>query len=355
MKKRFTAIAALAVAAAMSLTACTQSQNAAPETQAAAETAAQGSEDKAEEPAPAPAPAPAPSADAVSLKMATGGTTGTYYAYGGVIANILNGKLGSLQLNVQSTGASKANIFLIDDGEADVAIVQNDVMDYASKGTDLFEEDGAIESFSAGAALYAEVCQIISSGDIKSVEDLKGKRVSVGDAGSGVEFNARQILNAYGISFDDIEVNNLGFGDSADALKDGKIDAFFCTAGAPTTAITELATTNSINLLGIDDEHAAALQNDYAFYTQYTIPGGTYKGVDDDVVTVAVKATLIVSDKLSEDVVYDLVKGLFDNKDAITAGHAKGAELDPAYAVDGISVKFHPGAEKYFKEAGVLQ
>ena len=353
MKKRFTAIAALAVAAAMSLTACTQSQNAAPETQAAAETAAQGSEDKAEE--PAPAPAPAPSADAVSLKMATGGTTGTYYAYGGVIANILNGKLGSLQLNVQSTGASKANIFLIDDGEADVAIVQNDVMDYASKGTDLFDEDGAIESFSAGAALYAEVCQIISSGDIKSVEDLKGKRVSVGDAGSGVEFNARQILNAYGISFDDIEVNNLGFGDSADALKDGKIDAFFCTAGAPTTAITELATTNSINLLGIDDEHAAALQNDYAFYTQYTIPGGTYKGVDDDVVTVAVKATLIVSDKLSEDVVYDLVKGLFDNKDAITAGHAKGAELDPAYAVDGISVKFHPGAEKYFKEAGVLQ
>lgn len=351
MKKRFTAIAALAVAAAMSLTACTQSQNAAPETQAAAETTAQGSEDKAEE----PAPAPAPSADAVSLKMATGGTTGTYYAYGGVIANILNGKLGSLQLNVQSTGASKANIFLIDDGEADVAIVQNDVMDYASKGTDLFEEDGAIESFSAGAALYAEVCQIISSGDIKSVEDLKGKRVSVGDAGSGVEFNARQILNAYGISFDDIEVNNLGFGDSADALKDGKIDAFFCTAGAPTTAITELATTNSINLLGIDDEHAAALQNDYAFYTQYTIPGGTYKGVDDDVVTVAVKATLIVSDELSEDVVYDLVKGLFDNKDAITAGHAKGAELDPAYAVDGISVKFHPGAEKYFKEAGVLQ
>lgn len=351
MKKRFTAIAALAVAAAMSLTACTQSQNAAPETQAAAETAAQGGEDKAEE----PAPAPAPSADAVSLKMATGGTTGTYYAYGGVIANILNSKLGSLQLNVQSTGASKANIFLIDDGEADVAIVQNDVMDYASKGTDLFEEDGAIESFSAGAALYAEVCQIISSGDIKSVEDLKGKRVSVGDAGSGVEFNARQILNAYGISFDDIEVNNLGFGDSADALKDGKIDAFFCTAGAPTTAITELATTNSINLLGIDDEHAAALQNDYAFYTQYTIPGGTYKGVDDDVVTVAVKATLIVSDKLSEDVVYDLVKGLFDNKDAITAGHAKGAELDPAYAVDGISVKFHPGAEKYFKEAGVLQ
>ena len=343
MKKRF---AALALVSAMLLSACTQSTStpttaapAAGDTKAAETTAA----------------APAPSGSAQTLKMGTGGTTGTYYAYGGVIANILNSKLTGVQLNVQSTGASKANIFLIDDGEADIALVQNDVMDYASKGTDLFEEDGAVTTFSTGAALYAEVCQIISSGDIKSVADLKGKRVSVGDAGSGVEFNARQILEAYDITFEDIEVNNLSFGDSADALKDGKIDAFFCTAGAPTTAISELSTTNSMNLLGIDDEHAKKLQDKYAFYTQYTVPGGTYKGVDSDVVTVAVKATLIVSDKLSEDVVYELVKGIFENKDDIVAGHAKGAELDTAYAVEGISVKFHPGAEKYFKEVGALK
>lgn len=346
MKKKFMATVALVMASALALTACTSST--APATEAATE--AQGGDTEAAETA-----APAASGEKQNLKLATGGTTGTYYAYGGVIANILNSKLPNVQLNVQSTGASKANIFLIDDKEADVAIVQNDVMDYASKGTDLFEEDGAVESFSTAAALYAEVCQIVSTGDIKSIADLKGKRVSVGDAGSGVEFNARQILEAYDITFDDIEVNNLSFGDSADALKDGKIDAFFCTAGAPTTAITELATTNTINLLGIDDEHAGTLQSKYAFYTQYTIPGGTYKGVDDDVVTVAVKATLIVSDDLSEDTVYELVKGIFDNKEDITSGHAKGAELDPAYAVDGISVKFHPGAEKYFKEVGALK
>lgn len=346
MKKKFMATVALVMASALALTACTTST--APATEAATE--AQGGDTEAAETA-----APAASGEKQNLKLATGGTTGTYYAYGGVIANILNSKLPNVQLNVQSTGASKANIFLIDDKEADVAIVQNDVMDYASKGTDLFEEDGAVESFSTAAALYAEVCQIVSAGDIKSIADLKGKRVSVGDAGSGVEFNARQILEAYDITFDDIEVNNLSFGDSADALKDGKIDAFFCTAGAPTTAITELATTNTINLLGIDDEHAGTLQSKYAFYTQYTIPGGTYKGVDDDVVTVAVKATLIVSDDLSEDTVYELVKGIFDNKEDITSGHAKGAELDPAYAVDGISVKFHPGAEKYFKEVGALK
>lgn len=343
MKRR---IAALALVSAMLLSACTQSTST-PTTAAPAE----GGDTKAA----AETAAPAPSGSAKTLKFATGGTTGTYYAYGGVIANILNSKSSSVQLTVQSTGASKANIFLLDDGEAEAALVQNDVMDYASKGTDLFEEDGAVTTFSTAAALYAEVCQIISSGDIKSIEDLKGKRISVGDSGSGVEFNARQILEAYGMSFDDIEVNNLSFGDSADALKDGKIDAFFCTAGAPTTAITELSTTNSINLLTIDDEHAKALSDKYAFYTQYTVPGGTYKGIDNDVVTVAVKATLIVSDSLSEDVVYELVKGIFENKDEIVAGHDKGKELDPQYAVEGISVKFHPGAEKYFKEVGALK
>lgn len=347
MKKR---LAALVLVSAMILSACTSSADPTTAAPAGGETTAAAA--AAGETTAAPA---APAAGSQTLKFATGGTTGTYYAYGGVISNILNSKLSTSQLNVQSTGASKANIFLIEDGEADVALVQNDVMDYASKGTDLFAEDGAVTGFSTAAALYAEVCQIISSGDIKTIEDLKGKRISVGDAGSGVEFNARQILEAYGITFEDIEVNNLSFGDSADALKDGKIDAFFCTAGAPTTAISELSTTNSMNLLAIDDAHAKALQDKYSFYTQYTVPKGTYKGVDEDVVTVAVKATMIVSNKLSDDVVYELVKGIFENKADIVSGHAKGAELDPAYAVEGISVKFHPGAEKYFKEVGVLK
>ena len=238
---------------------------------------------------------------------------------------------------------------------SDLAIVQNDVMDYAYNGTDLFAEEGAATEFATVAGLYAEVCQVVSTGDIKSIADLKGKRVSVGDAGSGVEFNARQILEAYGISFDDIEVNNLGFGDSSDALKDGKIDAFFCTAGAPTTAIVELATTNSINLLEIDDEHAAALAEAHPFYTTYPIPGGSYKGVDEDVQTVAIKATLICSPKLSEETVYNLTKALFDNQSEIAAAHAKGEELSLEYAVSGISVPFHPGAEKYFKEVGAIK
>jgi len=304
------------------------------------------------EPAPEAGGEAAP--EVVKMTMGTGGTTGTYYAFGGVIANVINSKDVGVEINVQSTGASKANIYLVHDGEADLAIVQNDVMDYGYNGTDLFAAEGAANGFNTVAALYAEVCQVVATKDIESIEDLKGMRVSVGDAGSGVEFNARQILEAYGMTFDDIEVNNLGFGDSSDALKDGKIDAFFCTAGAPTTAIVELATTNDINLLEIDDEHAAKLAAAYPYYTTYPIPGGSYKGVDEDVQTVAIKATLICSPDLAEETVYNLTKAIFDNQAEIAAAHAKGQELSLEYATTGISVPFHPGAEKYFKEVGAL-
>ncbi|MFY9175230.1 MAG: TAXI family TRAP transporter solute-binding subunit [Peptococcia bacterium] len=228
-----------------------------------------------------------------TLKMATGGTTGTYYAYSGAVSQVLSQKIENLSFDVQSTGASKANIYLVSDKEADIAIVQNDVMYYAHNGTDLFAGE-KISGFSAMAGVYAEVCQIVAKSDITSIEDLKGKRVSVGDIGSGVEFNARQILDAYDITFDDIIVNNLSFGDSATALKDDKIDAFFCVAGAPTTAVVELATTNQINLLEIDDAHAAKLIEKYPFYTKFNVSGGTYKGVASDTQTVAVVATYIV-------------------------------------------------------------
>ncbi len=289
----------------------------------------------------------------VSLKMATGGTTGTYYAYSGAVSQVLSSKIDNISFDVQSTGASKANIFLVADKEADIAIVQNDVMYYASKGIDLFAEEGAVEGFSAMAGCYAEVCQIVSKSNITSIEDLRGKRVSVGDIGSGCEFNARQILDAYGMSFDDIQVNNLSFGDSATALKDDKIDAFFCVAGAPTTAVVELATSNSINILEIDDAHAEKLIADYPFYTKFDVPGGAYKGVDSDVQTVAVVATYIVSNDLDEKVVYEMTKALFENADEIAKAHPKGAELNPEYSVSGISISIHPGALKYYKEIGV--
>jgi TRAP transporter TAXI family solute receptor len=289
------------------------------------------------------------------IRMATGGNTGTYYAYGSAVGQILTEKTG-IPITIQSTGASKANIQLIAAGEVELAIVQNDVMDYAYRGVDLFNGE-KITDFSTMAALYAEVCQVVANpaSGIRTISDLKGKNVSVGDAGSGTEFNARQILEAYGVTFDDIGKQNLSFGASADALRDNKIDAFFCVAGAPTTAIVDLAIGKEIVILDVDDDHARALIQKYPFYTQFPIPAGSYRGQNSEVKTVAVKATFIVSNKLSNDAVYSLTKNLLESKQAIVSAHAKGAELSAEYAVSGISVPFHPGAEKYLKEIGALK
>ena len=289
------------------------------------------------------------------VRLATGGSTGTYYAFGSAVGQILSEKTG-ISITVQSTGASKANIQLIAAGEVELAIVQNDVMDYAYKGVDLFSGE-KITAFSSVAALYAEVCQIVvnPASGIRSIADLKGKNVSVGDAGSGVEFNARQILEAYGITFDQIGKQNLSFGASADALRDNKIDAFFCVAGAPTPAIIDLATSKDVVLLEVDNAHAAQLIKDYPFYTIYFVPAGSYRGQNSDIQTVAVKATLIASTKMKDDTIYQLTKALFDNKAQISAAHVKGNELSTAYAVDGISVPFHPGASRYFTEVGALK
>ena len=303
---------------------------------------------------PAETPDTAGDISTVKINVGTGGTTGTYYGFCNVISTVLKEKTGA-QLTIQSSGASKANILDIDDGIVDMAIVQNDVMDYAYNGTSLFESDGEIKSFSTLGAVYAEVCQIVARADsgIKTVADLEGKKVSVGDSGSGVEFNAQQILGAYDISFEDIDKQNLSFQASADALKDGKIDAFFCTAGAPTVAITDLSTTTGIVLVEIDDEHLQKLQKDYGFYAAYTVPAGTYNGLDTDAKTVAVKATFIVSNDLSEETVYQLTKAIYENKDNYV--HDKAKEMSLEYAVSSISVPFHPGADKYFREVGAIK
>ncbi|MDR2494239.1 MAG: TAXI family TRAP transporter solute-binding subunit [Spirochaetaceae bacterium] len=289
------------------------------------------------------------------VRMATGGNTGTYYAFGTAVGQILSDQT-AIPITIQSTGASKANIQLIAAGEVEIAIVQNDVMYYAYEGVDLFNGE-KITDFSTMAALYAEVCQVVANpaSGIAGIGDLRGKNVSVGDAGSGTEFNARQILEAYGITFNDIQKQNLSFGASADAMKDGKIDAFFCVAGAPTTAVTDLSITKDIAVLTVDDERAGEIIEKYPFYTRFAIPAGTYRGIGQEVKTLAVKATFIVSEKLSEDTVYRLTKTLIESREAVAQAHVKGAELSPAYAVSGISVPFHKGAERYFREIGAIR
>ena len=291
-----------------------------------------------------------------NLILATGGTSGTYYPFGGSMAQIFNSKIPNMNVTAQATGASVENLKLISQKEAELAIVQNDMTDYAYNGTESFK-DSKVENVRVIANLYPEVIQIVSSADsgIKTLTDIKGKKFSVGAPGSGVEANARQLLDVMGMTYNDFSANYLSFAESADSLKDNHIDGFLFVSGVPNAAIQDTATTSSLNFVSIPDDVINKLIEKYPFFTEIIIPAGTYKGQTGDVKTVAMKATLVAGAEVSEKVIYDLTKALFENQPELASAHAKGAELSLESAVDGVSVPFHPGAEKYFKEVGAIK
>ena len=291
-------------------------------------------------------PAPA------KLRFVTGGESGTYYAFGSVIAQHATNNAGVDVVGLVGNG-SQSNVMELLDGNAELAFCQSDVMAYAYEGTNLFEEVGAIDCFSTVAALYMEQVQIVTlDPEIKTVADLAGKKVSIGAAGSGVYFNAIDILGVYGLTEADIVPTYQGFGDSANALKDGQIDAAFVVAGAPTTAITDLATTKDVHLVALDDEHVAKLLETSPYYAKNVISADTYTGLDGDVTTVAVGAVVLAANTVSEDAVYALCADIFDNAANLVTSHAKYGELTLEYGASIASVPYHPGAAKYFAEKG---
>ena len=288
-----------------------------------------------------------------NLTMGTGNESGTYYAFGGVLGTYI-GQETDIDINVVSTGGTTANIEGIDIGEFDLATVQSDVSTYAFQGTNSFAETGAIDSFRVLGALYAETVQIVTlDPEIDSVDDLAGKSICVGDTGSGTHYNTIDVLAAYGMTLDDVTPIYQSFGDSTESLKDGKIDAAFICAGAPTTAVTELAASNDVYLISIDDEHMATLLDACPWYASLTIPAGTYNGFDQDAVTITVKATLVCREDLDDSVAYEIVSTIFDNTDAIAELHGKGAELSLEFATEGIAVPFAAGAAQYYAENGI--
>lgn len=290
--------------------------------------------------------------DPSQLVIATGGTGGTYYPLGGGMADHITKNAG-ITATAQATGASAENIRLLRDKKADIAFTQNDIAEYAAKGSNMFEKDGKIEAFQALGALYDETIQIVVSADsnIKSVADLKGKRVSVGAPGSGTEVNAQQILEVYGLKFEDTQLQRLSFADSAKAIQDGQLDAAFQTAGTPTAAITELAATTGVKIIPIEADKIDAIIAKYPFYVKTTVPANTYQTVPEEVTTVSVKSMLVVRADLSEDLVYKVTKAIFDNTDKL--GHAKAKEIKMESVLAGVSLPVHPGAKKYFAEKGV--
>jgi TRAP transporter TAXI family solute receptor len=285
------------------------------------------------------------------VTIATGGTAGTYFPLGGAMAEIWNKNISRMNANATATPASAANVAMLKNGEVDVIFVQNDHAFDAVNELEPFVGKG-MKDLRAIAALYEEVVQLVALQDanIRSVADLRGKRVSVGAAGSGVELNARQILASAGLTYADIKVQYLSFAESANNLKDGNIDAAFNTAGMPTAAIQDLAVSKKITVVPIDGAVSKALTEKFPFYTPTIIPANTYMGQTSPVTSVSVKALLAVSAKMDADLVYQLLKTLFANTERLAASHKRGGDIKLATATAGISIALHPGAEKFYKE-----
>lgn len=284
------------------------------------------------------------------LSILTGGTGGTYYPLGGEIGNIITSET-DIDTTPQSSGASVENMTTLEDGGGDIAFTQTDIASYASEGAEMFDGD-KIENIQGIGTLYPETVQIVSlsNSGIKSVEDLKGKTVSVGAPGSGTYANAEQILEIHGITMKDIKAQHLSFDESTEGIQDGSIDAAFITAGTPTGAVEGLQATKDVTIIPIADDKIKELQEKYPFYIEDTVKEGTY-GLKEDTKTVAVMAMLAVRADIDEDTVYNVTKALFENVDKIT--NAKGKLIKVENALQGLDLELHPGAAKYFEEKGV--
>ena len=289
------------------------------------------------------------------ITIATGGTSGVYYPIGGALSTLFEEELG-VASSVQATGASVENVNLIDSGNAEIALITGDTAVQAYEGTGPFEEQGSVESVLGIAALYNNYVQIVTTEEtgINTFEDLKGRKVGVGAPNSGTELNARMMFEGHGMTYDDITPDYLSFAESVDQMKNGLVDAAILSSGLPNSAILDLATTHNAKLIPISDEAFDYLLNKYAFLQKSVIPAGTY-GNEEDVPAFAITNALVASSELPEEVVYLLTKTIFENLEYIHASHNAAKDITLETALNGLSIPLHPGAERYYKEVGLIK
>ncbi len=295
-------------------------------------------------------------ADSKRLTLATGGTSGVYFPLGGAIANVLGDKSGGkLSVTAQATGASGENMRLVEAGDVDFAIVQNDVADAAFNGTAPFKSKfGDVRAL---GRLYPEYLHVVASKDsgIKKLEDFKGKKISVGARGSGNEVNCRQIFDFYGLDYKNLQPIFLPYGETADQFKDRNLDGFVFTIGTPNPAIQDITTTQDVVFVPLEGAKADAVIAKFPYMVKDAIPAGTYKGQTEAVPTLSVQAILVANKNMPDDVAYELTRLIYENNAAVAKAHSKGSEIKLENATDGVTIPLHPGAERYLKEKGVIK
>jgi TRAP transporter TAXI family solute receptor len=271
------------------------------------------------------------------------------------MTKIWNSKIPGMNITAQATGGSAENVRLVNQGEAKLAIVQSDTLDFAFNAKETFKEK--LTRMAALAVLYPEVVHVVvrEESQINRFDQLKGKKIGVGAPGSGNEANFRQISEIHGLKIEDVKVQYLSFTQSVELFKDKQIDGFIATAGIPNTAVMDIASRHNIRIITIADDKAALIVKKYPFLRRFTLPAQTYKNQTSPVKTVAVSAVLIASADVKEDVAYNMVKILFESQNELAAGHAKGKELNLKAAASGVSIPFHPGAARFYKEKGLMK
>jgi TRAP transporter TAXI family solute receptor len=290
------------------------------------------------------------------FRIGTGGTGGTYYPVGGLIANAVS--TDKINVSAVATNGSVANVNGIVGGSMESGFSQADINAWAYTGTGIFEGKPKIEELRVIANLYPESVHVVvkKGAGIKSIADLKGKRVSLDEPGSGTLVNARALLGAYGVTEKDIKPEYLKQVQCAEKLKDGSLDGYFQTTGYPQGTLSELAATNGFELLAIDGAQRDKIMAQYKFFAKDKIPDGVYKDVKG-VETIAVGAQWTTSSKQPDDLVYEITKALWSAKTrtALDSGHAKGKEIKKETALQGVGIPLHAGAEKFYKEIGLVK
>ncbi|MCB2187041.1 MAG: TAXI family TRAP transporter solute-binding subunit [Deltaproteobacteria bacterium] len=287
------------------------------------------------------------------ISIGTGGTGGVYYPYGGGLAEIWSKNVPGVKAVAEVTGASVENVKLANKGETVVGLVMGDVAYQAYNGVDKFKDKP--QSILAMAAMYPNVLQLVTLKDssVKTVSDLKGKKVSTGAPGSGTAFMAELVLSAVGIPLDAMDVRRLSFNETANALKDGTIDAGFWVVAPGTSSILDLATTHDIRIVPFTAAEQKMVTDKYSFYSAWDLEGGLYRGVDQATPTISVWNVIIVQKELPEDLVYNLVKVLFDKNDYMQKIHPFAKYTTPENAVEKSPIPLHPGTIKFLKEKGI--
>jgi len=282
------------------------------------------------------------------VTIATGGASGPYNIIGTALGERYSSELG-VNSKTQTTGASVENINLIKQEKIEMAFVMSDVLSEAVEGVGNFDEK--VENVSQIASLYPNYVQIVTTkkAGINSFEDLKGKRIAVGAQNSGVEVNARNLLEGHGITYDDVNVDYLGYAEAADALKSGKIDAAFLTSGIPNASLMELEQGLDMMLVPVDPEKIKEIAQDQTYFVALEIPAGTY-GNEEAIPTAAIMNALVVRSDMSENDVYQLTKSFFEDLESLTNAHQAAADISLEAAQEGMVAPVHPGAQKYFDE-----